>query len=341
MVKAAARYSKSISIKGKDSHRARAYLGIPAGGQRPFGWEPDKRTLKEQEAKLLKKSAKWVLAGVGVPTIEKRWFKLGIRGIKGQPVDRRTIKNMLLSPRIAGIRKYRKPGHPLQEHYLLGGDGKYVMGQHEPILDIETWEAVVDKLTNPDRRGAGIDVGKLRYLASTVLRCGECGGRCSGQVQENDRYSYACKNLGCGKVAGSGKAIDDLLTKLVKARLADRQVTVQPAEWPKAEELAELEDSKAKLLAQFKENSDMGTYIWPQIREKDKLIKALVKERAAYTQKNAGPKKADVIDRWDSLEVEQQRAIFEEVFEVVILNRATRPSNRFDPARLQPVFKKG
>lgn len=342
MVKAAARYSKSISIKGKDSHKARAYLGIPAGGQRPFGWKNDRRTKKKSEARLLKETVEWVLDGVGIQNIEKRWYERGIRSMNNpeKPVNRRTIHNMLLNPRIAGIRKYRNPGKPIQEHYLLDKDGNYIMGQWDAIITVETWEAVVEKLTNSDRPGAGIAVGKLKALSSTVVVCGECFGPVSRQPKENDRYDYACKNVGCGKVAGSGIEIDRILTERALEELARKRVSLKPKKWSKAGELKDLEEEKASYVEDYHANKDLGSVILPKVRDLTAQINELRKERAKFAASQAKPRGDNLVERWPDLEVEQQRAIFEEVFEVVVLNKASRASSRFDPKRLHVEVKK-
>lgn len=347
MVTMNGKQSAATARRLRDSHLSRALRGIPVGGTRPFGWEKDKRTLKKSEARLIHQAALDLLAGIGAHTIVKKWNDAGIRtsaltknddGTTGGLWCRRTFVLMMTNPRMAGIRTYGQPGKPLHEHYLIDETGKPIMGQWEKILTMKMWQAVVEVLAGPDRPGAGEWLGKLSYLCSTLIRCGVCAGRCSGQAKENNRYDYACKNPGCGKVAGSGIAIDKLITALVLEYLAGRQVAVAATPWAKADELAEAFAEKSKLLAQFNDNPDMGSYIWPKIRKLDAAISQLIKERAAYTRKTANPTESSVVERWDTLELEQQRAVVAEVFEVIILKPATRASNRFDPARLQPIF---
>jgi DNA invertase Pin-like site-specific DNA recombinase len=333
--------SSATARRGKQSHLTRAGAGIPVGGVRPFGFKKDKRTHKKDEIRILRQTEVWLLDdGLTMRTVEQRWYGAGFRTSKGGRIPQKTIKNYLLNPRMAGIRTYRQPGKPLWERYLLGLDGKPVRGQWKPVFERRRWDKLVYLLTNPNRPGAGEYVGRLRYLYTPTLRCGECGGRLSGQAKENNRYDYACKNPGCGKVAGSGITIDEMLNTQLFEELKKRRVAVKPAKWEKATELKELEEERKKLIAQFNENEDMGPIIWPKIRAKDIRIKELRKERTAHGRKTKNPAQDNIEERWEDLALEQKHKAIAEVYEVVILNRATRKSNRFDPTRLKFVVKK-
>ncbi|MER7921839.1 hypothetical protein ABTY96_01680 [Streptomyces sp. NPDC096057] len=50
--------SAATSRRLKDSHASRAVRGIPVGGNRPFGWADDKRTIIEEEAEQIRQAAK-------------------------------------------------------------------------------------------------------------------------------------------------------------------------------------------------------------------------------------------------------------------------------------------
>lgn len=336
--------SDSASERMADSHYARAIRGIPVGGNRAFGWANDKRTFILREAALIRKAARDVLKGVAAYTICSKWTEKGIVTPEGNPWQRRAFVLMITSPRMVGWRVYGPADKPLHERYLKDADGNPVRGQWEPILDEPTWRAVVEILVGPDRSKTQQEVGVIKYfLAGGRIVCGVCGGKLAGGAKPYGRFDYACKppavDGGCGKVCGSGIAIDELITQLLHARLAQQEIIVEATPWPKLEDLEQLKQTKANLLAQFKENPDMGSYIWPKIRETDTAISKLNKERTAYTRKTATSKQQNIIQAWSDLAMEQRRAIFDEQIEVVILDPATRPSNRFDPARLRVVWR--
>lgn len=340
MVTMANKQSSATSRRLRDSHRNRAQQGIPVGGNRAFGWAEDKRTIVDREAWQIKAAARMLIAGVKASTIVNKWNKAGRMTTKGNPWKRRTFVLMMTSPRMVGYRVYGPKDQPHHMRYLKDTKGNPIRGQYDGILDEHTWHSVVALLAGPDRPEGHANVGKLKYQLSGIMRCGGCNIKISGNAKPAGRFDYACKlnDGGCGKACGSGIAIDDIVTKLVLARLEEQRIEVQAQPWPKAEELADLNEAKRKLLAQYKENEDMGSLIFPKVREKEAAISALVKERAAYTRKHATPKSANMADSWPTLEVEQRRAICAQLIEAIILKPAAKASNRFNPERLQIVW---
>ncbi|MFD4554397.1 recombinase family protein [Streptomyces sp. NPDC058469] len=341
MVTMNGKQSAATARRLRDSHKSRALRGIPVGGNRPFGWAEDKRTVVLREAWQIKAAARMLLAGIKASTIVRKWNEAGRLTTKGNAWSRRTFVNMMVSPRMVGYRVYGPASIPLHMRYLTDSDGNPVKGQYEAILNEHTWHSVVALLAGPDRPPAHENIGKLKYQLSGIMRCGGCMKKISGNAKPAERFDYACKinDGGCGKACGSGLAIDAIVTKLVHARLEEQHIEIEAVPWPKTEELEALNASKATLLAQYKENPDMGAHIFPEVRKKEAAIAALVKERSAHTRKNALPKRTNMVEAWPDLEVEQRRAICAELIEAVILAPATKGSNRFDPARLQIVWR--
>ncbi|MFC1419386.1 recombinase family protein [Streptacidiphilus cavernicola] len=349
VLNARASSSTDTARRLRDSHLSRAIRGIPVGGNRAFGWAEDKRTIVPREAWQIKAAARLLLSGMKATTIIRKWNQAGRLTTKGNPWRRRTFVLMMTSPRMVGYRVYGPMDQPHHMRYLTDDAGNPIKGQYEAILDEPTWHAVVALLTGADQQPEDhaetgklkyLDIGKLKYLLSGIMRCGNCGGKPTGGAQPNGRYTYQCKynDGGCGN-CGSGNAIDAIVTGLILARLEEQKIDVELQPWPNAEELAALTTTKASLLAQFKENPDMGPHIWPEVRKKETAIAALVKERAAYARKNAKFKTKNMVEIWPTLEIEQQRAIAAEMFEAVVMTPATKNSNRFNPERLQVIHR--
>ncbi|MEU9246821.1 recombinase family protein [Streptomyces sp. NPDC048385] len=337
MVTMAGKQSAATSRRVKNIHNAMAREGIPVGGTRPFGWKADKRTADPEEKKLIGDAARDLLDGVNVHTVLKQWKKQGVHTPRGNFWVRSTFIHMITSPRMVGWRVHGPESQPLHERYARDSEGNPIKAQYEALLDEKIWRAVVELLKGPDRPGAGVALGKLKYMCSGIIRCGNCGAKLRGNAKAKNGHEYVCD--GCHKVTGSGRAIDKLITELVLARLEQEQLAVPVARWPKADELATLEASKAGLLAQFKENPDMGAHIWPEVRKREVEITKLNKERAAYLRKTARSQRPNSVEVWPNLEVEQRREICAEQFEVIILNSATKGANRFNSARLQVVYR--
>ncbi|MFB6518614.1 recombinase family protein [Streptomyces sp. NPDC056401] len=339
----AGKQSSATARRVKTSHLSRAMRGIPVGGNRAFGWDEDKRTLVYLEAIQIRAAARLLLAGMRASTIIRKWNESGRRTTKGNLWRRRTFVLMMTSPRMVGYRVYGPKEQPHHTRYLVDEEGNPVKGQYPAILDEHTWHSVVALLAGPDRPGAFEAPAKVGYMLSGIIRCAACGKKIYGNAKGGGKFDYACKinDGGCGKACGAGLAIDSIVTNLVLARLEEQRVTVESEPWGKEVELEELNQEKKSLLAQYNENSDMGPYIFPKIRKAEAAIAALIKERTAYARKAAGPKTKTMATSWPNLVVEQKNAICGELIEAIMLQPATRGSNRFNPARLQVVWREG
>ena len=61
---------RKMQRRMRNDHRRRALAGEPpAGGNRPFGWKEDRRTLKPAEASLARKAADQFVTGRGLNSI--------------------------------------------------------------------------------------------------------------------------------------------------------------------------------------------------------------------------------------------------------------------------------
>jgi site-specific DNA recombinase len=213
--------SDDTSRRVTDKHHTIAQAGIPVGGSRPFGWNEDKRTLHPVESALMRKARADVLAGVGLHTICREWNEAGIRTPRGKEWVRTVLRNVLVSPRLAGYRVYQ--GGICRDH-----DGNPVMGQYTPILEIAEWEDVRDHLTRDGRYAAVVHRGGLKYLLSSIMRCGLCGAKCLAfGDRRNARHYYSCPSpttsRGCGKVSINGAKLDVMVTERVRVTIVMRE----------------------------------------------------------------------------------------------------------------------
>src|SRR5690606_27127111 len=110
--------------------------------------------------------------------IARRWTAAGLPSTKtGKAWTGRGVRNVLVSPRYAGIATYK---------------GREVgRGGWEPILDLETHLALVTRLTDPSRTlGASKAGRKPGSLLSGIALCGKCQApaRGSGDGRGNLKY---------------------------------------------------------------------------------------------------------------------------------------------------------
>jgi site-specific DNA recombinase len=191
------------------------------GGERPFGERgrrrlPDGRTVPivsaEQaaaERASIRDAAARVLAGDSLRGIVLDW-----NGEPGQPPrvpppvggrwTTQSLKRMLISPRMAGLREHRGTLYPSTEI--------------EPILSRETWEAVRAVLLDPARRVTAVG-GVARHLLSGLVFCGVCGAKLEAYGRNGQRF-YRCP----APAAGGRRCIKRLaapVERIIKLALFD------------------------------------------------------------------------------------------------------------------------
>jgi DNA invertase Pin-like site-specific DNA recombinase len=158
------------SARQKLANAQRAAEGKPhSGGQRPFGYTRDHTKVLTDEAELIRDAARRALAGEPLASIAKDW-----------PMTPRGVKNVLTSPRYAGIRMY------LGERV---GEGSW-----EPILDIETHLRLVESLTDPARVKGGVKKGRTpASLLTGIALCSVCRVPVRGSSVRG-RMTYSCRS---------------------------------------------------------------------------------------------------------------------------------------------------
>lgn len=129
------------------------------GGRRPYGYEPDGVTVREEEARVVRYAAEQVLAGRSMRALTAEVNGDGARTTTGKPFTGTTLRTVLLRARNAGLIEHK-------------GE---VVGQAswQPLLDEDVWRAVVGILTDPTRVTTSGD-GSPNLLTG-VATCGVCG----------------------------------------------------------------------------------------------------------------------------------------------------------------------
>jgi DNA invertase Pin-like site-specific DNA recombinase len=134
IVGATARYESEQKAARLRSQRAQlATSGGFMGGPRPFGFERNGVDHEPVEAQAIRDAAEAILDGRSLSSVSAEFF--GGRA-------RASVKRILVSPRIAGLRQHRGS----------------VVGRASwaAIIDEATWRRVVDELTDPRRRIEGV-----------------------------------------------------------------------------------------------------------------------------------------------------------------------------------------
>lgn len=148
------------SLRGNER---RAAAGIYRNGPRPFGYAEDHTALHPVEAPLVQEAYARALEGGTLYSIAADWNRRGIpthRGGKGWSTP--AVKALLLRER------------NVCRVVLRGELQTGVVGQWEPIIDLDTFEEVKARLTDSARRTAPVG-RRAKYLAGGIAVCGVCG----------------------------------------------------------------------------------------------------------------------------------------------------------------------
>ena len=198
-----ARYETELkSERQRRANRQHAEQGRPAPGPRPFGYEPDRVTLRVQESDAGAAVYRSILAGGGLAPQVRRLNAAGLVTGQGNLWRTETLRVWLLSARNAGLRSHRRE--------VVG------KGDWPGVVDEPTWRAVKAILESPSRKKK---VGRSAMgLLTGVARCGVCGetvnmGGAGGP--NNSKKNYTCR-VG-NHVSRWTKPVDELVTELACA----------------------------------------------------------------------------------------------------------------------------
>lgn len=128
------------------------------GGPRPYGLEPDAKTIREDEAARIRAWARHVLAGGSLRSIARELNEAEVPTVNGSPWRGEVVRKIILNPRVAGLRVHNGSEYP---------------SWSPEIIAPATWRALKATLENPDRR---LNPGSpaRKYLGVGLFTCERC-----------------------------------------------------------------------------------------------------------------------------------------------------------------------
>lgn len=199
-------------------HEQLAREGKPNGGPRPFGFEPDRVTIRESEAVLIREAAKRVLEGESLRSIAEDWQRRGVpttgRGDKASRWSHGRIRQILLQARIAGQREAFTPDEKGRKPRM----GTIVSPAiWDAIVEVETSTRLRELLADPKRR-SNPGVTHSQQLLTGLLYCGACGHRMWSAGQGLMRCEGS-PEPGCGKITIRTPRLEERVVGAVLERL--------------------------------------------------------------------------------------------------------------------------
>jgi site-specific DNA recombinase len=204
----------STRVKRQIAERAQNGGLTSFGGRRPFGFEPDRVTIREEEADLVRDAARRVVAGATLTALLREWNAAGVTTTTGAKWTHTTLRRVISSPRIAGLLEHRG---------TIVGDTSW-----PPIVDRKTWEQL--RATLQRRRGDQSRYGPRAHVLVGLARCGRCGSKLSALSPWGRRrtVTYICParstGRGCGGTSITGPLVEDIVVGAALEALASPEL---------------------------------------------------------------------------------------------------------------------
>lgn len=346
--------SAATSRRVERKHRALEQAGIPTGGGRSFGWQADKRTLNEPEARELRRAVDRLLSGTSLTAITSDWIRRGVPNVRGGTWKRNTIRMMLRNPRMCGLRGHTviqiDPATETEQRFMQvvtdDQTGQPVIGLWEPMISVEKWhqllEVIGDGSPDPAKRSGG-GRNSRKYLLPGTLRCGKCHGR---KVRAAKRpgvksrpegfFYYQCPSTaqgGCGGVTIDGPETDKAVSMAVIAwyekQAVGREDTIKPEPWPGVDDLKRVKEDMDALKARRRAGKISADSYFEHLAEYEDERDALITQRTAWERAHAIPAKApdNLRQRWDDygpegLSLAEKREYISGALNTVVMNPA-------------------
>ncbi|GAA2172441.1 recombinase family protein [Agrococcus versicolor] len=302
------------------------------GGPRPYGYEPDGVTVREDEAAIVREASEGVLAGRTLAAMARDLNERGDVSATGKPWTYAKLRDVLVRPRNAGLIGRGRVGR---------GDGSTIVGSATwpALVDEDTWRAVEAVLTDPARRKQRGNV--TRWLGSGLFKCGKCG---AGMRPAPSKGTHLYRCTASAHLTIHAEQTDAYVLQVLAERVRDPRV--QAAMRPAQDDGVKADRARRRALsarlADFERDYQAGDITGRQLRQATEKAEAEVAaidgRLAAAMQQSASASLFGAHDPGAALleaPVDVQRAILAALLVVTIEPTETRGANRWTHRRLR------
>jgi DNA invertase Pin-like site-specific DNA recombinase len=347
------------------------------GSRRRFGYHED-GTVNAMEARVIRDAVKRFLAGESWAGLVKVFEGSGQRPIMARSWSSGAIRQILVSPSVAGIAVYggslRKENQEGRAPTMFSDPegvalrdaaGKYIMGNWQPIVSVEEWKAVVTESAGRKAGRVFSARGTRKYLLSGLLRCGRIrsdGSMCNRSLAGAERHyksgrhvlTYRCPaktNGGCGGIERSMPRLDQLIEDLLFAHIAAsapdgmQPPSVMEEDDPDVIGLADVQKRLHNLrtgYAQGTVSDDSMFNVAPQLEARERQLKSeLAKKAKAYRGRISRTQSLqDVRREWEAGDVGVRRAILSRYLKAVVVRKSGRHGpGDLDYSAIDPIWR--
>jgi site-specific DNA recombinase len=339
--------SERISDWHEQLRESGRYIGPKMFGVQGANHDQENRA----EADLIRKAAKEILAGKSTADVQKEWERAGVVSPRGNIMNRGTIRNMLLSPRIVGLLVHKPkvrrgdPMPPIHEWTVLDEEGQSLRSQVPAILDEPTWKALIAEMSGRGERQQRIAVkSRASYILSGLCWGTVCGEAMNGQyVNTKGHHDYRCAR-GCCNI--SGPLLDDYVGDLLTALWTERSVAVVPEAQPFTQQ-ADLEHWQAELAEVAVLYQAKGCSLTEKLKSEREIraeLEPLEKAWAEWNRSQAVPAPRHTVDQWEQAKAKKdipamRRMARAELERIDIAKASRKGLQGLEAGRVTPVWR--
>lgn len=316
--------------------------GRHRGGPRPFGWEKDGMTVREDEAAAVLQASRDVLAGRTLAAIARDWNAAGSTTTTGRPWTYGALRTVLCRPRNAALVSHGKSDR----------EGMTVVGQAKwpAIVPEDVWRATRAVLMDPSRRRQ--NGNDLRWLGSGLYVCGVCaaeGVRSTLRVAPYERSKYLYRCVRAAHLTVSQPMADAVVLGVVRRYLAEAPGLAEAIQTPDPSQaerkaLTGKREALTARLVSFEDDYGAGLISGRQLADATRRVEAELEQvnRTLARLAGASPLAAlagapDPVAAFDAAPLDVQRAVVTELLTVTVQRVGRgRPTG---PERVQITWK--
>lgn len=309
---------------------------LSGGGTRPFGFEQDRKTIRDSEAAVILELKDRFLAGESLRSLSFDLNERGIRTTTGGEWVPNVLKRVLRSGRVSGRREHK---------------GEIVADAEWPgIISPADSDRIRALLADPTRRK---NERARSYLLAGMLVCGNCGEPMTSRPRGDKRRRYICArrpgSRACGKMAVLADELEELVTEMVLQRLEGPTLpralaALGGSSDESTQRVIDEANGQLEELAAVYAEQRISVSEWMAARGpiEERLNKAkaeLARSSGASALEQfirGGP---DIREAWPALSLSRKRAVLLAVLESITINAAIRGLNRFDARRVSPNWR--
>jgi site-specific DNA recombinase len=264
--------SRKLSDRLKRKKKARAAEGGYSGGSRPYGYEKDGMTIREDEAEIYREVVRRVIAGESVTGITRDLNERGVTTGYGKQWRVENLKRLLEKKRYIGIREHGGMEYP---------------AQWPGIMTAEEYELI--QAAYRSRKRGPRPSGLRSYLLTGLIYCSRCDNPMIGSAKRVEGVSirrYRCRHhdntgrvIGCGTIFRMAEPLEDFVSEAILYRLDTSELKLD-VEVPEIGPLMKQYDMQRRKLDELVEDYASGLLDRKQFAQ----AKTVVERQMAVTR---------------------------------------------------------